>query len=254
MLAEKLTNKLEKLNTGNREVADEAVRKIYGGGVKLETKWETNSKKFKSLIMKTSRSGAIDHMGCSLKMSNAIFQVSKKLRERFRVIAEACLRVGYFPEVWKRDDIIFLYKNKGDRMDAANWRPITIAPSLGKHLEKVMCFAMSGFDDRNRDNHAYTSGKSCMTAIIEVQKRLLMAKRRHINGRKFKFVSFICAEDIKSAFESVDHETVVLALEMSYGWDGRWNLPRMARSYLRRRAWVIDPVNKKEVEILRKFG
>lgn len=205
-------------------------------------------------MVRTSRSGAVDYMGISLKMTNATFGVNKQIRERFRLIAKACLKHGVFPKVWKRDNIMFIYKNKGDRMDTANWRPITIAPSLGKHLEKVMCYAVRGFDDRNGDNHAYTSGKSCMTAIIAAQKRLLMARRKHVNGRKYKFLSFISAEDIKSAFESVDHKAIARALRHVYGDSELWRLPELFLSYLDRRAWVIDKVTGKEKQILKVFG
>jgi len=77
--------------------------------------------------------------------------------------------IGYIPEDWRKDLISFLYKRKGDRLIAKNYRPITIAPSLGKHYEGILLYMMNLTSDLNHDNHAYTSNKSCLTAIINLQ-------------------------------------------------------------------------------------
>ena len=51
-----------------------------------------------------------------------------------------------------------------------NWRPITIAPSLGKHLEKVYSYGIADGNDRNIDNHAYKNGHSRLTEIFDIYK------------------------------------------------------------------------------------
>lgn len=252
-LAEKLEDKYSTLNEGNLELAKELIDEIYKKDYTLNATWLTDAREFKQLVMKTSRSGALDYMGISLKMTNVFFQYSGKFLRRFRAVSEGCLRMGLFPEEWKRDQIMFLYKNKGDRMMPENRRPITIAPSIGKHLEKVICYAVSGCDDRNYDNHAYAKGKSCMTAILEVQRRLLMAKRKYRAGKRYKFISFVSADDIQSAFESVDHQMIFWALSNMYAGEKDWKVAEIIKSYLDRVAMVIDKETGRTIRLRRVF-
>lgn len=90
------------------------------------------------VLLSTSDSGARDYMNLSLKITKAVMRNNPGIRDQFRKICEGCLRVGYFPAIWCRDQISFLWKNKGEKSDPAMYRPITIAPSLGKHLEKLL--------------------------------------------------------------------------------------------------------------------
>lgn len=151
---------------------------------------------------------------------------------RFRIITDAIFKLGFMPKVWKLDNIHFLYKRKGDRSDAANWRPITIAVSLGKHVERLFSILISPMDDRNYENHAYVKKRPCMTAICEVQRHLLKAKTM-ANKRKFyKAVSIISADDISEAFESIEGILIAYALELIFKRDRSANLGGFIMSFL----------------------
>lgn len=153
---------------------------------------------------------------------------------------------GIFPKVWKEDTISFLDKRKGDRLDASNWRPITIAASLGKHLEKVISEYISVLDDKNIDNHAYTAGRSCLSAITAVQKcffeNAIYEDRNLGTGkiRNFRLVTVISADDIASAFESIDHITIEKIFEICFRNDTRFKIGKLLRSYLHRRSVAVD--------------
>lgn len=79
---------------------------------------------------------------------------------------------------------------------------IAISPSFGKHLERIFSFIIENVDDKNYDNHAYKSKKSCLTAIVSLQKKLIEArlKGREWTKKQKKVMSMISADDICGAF------------------------------------------------------
>lgn len=150
-----LVKKLSELYVADRQVVNRLLGKIFPVDFNNIGLWHESTEAFKTLILSTSNSGAKDAKGLSLKLTKVMFQECWALVKQFHNISGACLKLGYFPKVWTFDTISFLYKNKGDRMDAAMYRPITIAPSLGKHLEKAIATYLGTMDDRNAYNHAY---------------------------------------------------------------------------------------------------
>lgn len=135
-LAEKHNAKLAKINPTDVTRGREIVGKIYAGAPSVKAKWITDLESFRQAVMSTSNSNAVDALGMSLKQTK-VYLSNRTFLKRYRKIADNSFRLGHFPTVWREDNIHFIWKNKGDKMDPANFRPITIAPSLGKHLEKL---------------------------------------------------------------------------------------------------------------------
>ena len=46
--------------------------------------------------------------------------------------------VVYIPELWLSGNIILLYKNKGDKLDPRNFRPITNISCFGKLFTSIL--------------------------------------------------------------------------------------------------------------------
>ena len=137
----------------------------------------------------------------------------KSSKSLFKIYYELCRAIslnGHIPPTWRIDLISFLYKRKGDRMVAKNWRPITIAPSLGKHYEKLIREKLTLADDKNEDNHAYTPEKSCLSAILTVSEFLKKMRKKSKELRKhgLMLIPILLAEDISAAFESIDHDLI----------------------------------------------
>lgn len=53
-------------------------------------------------------------------------------------IFNACLRISYYPDVWKQAKVIALKKPGKDHSFAVNYRPISLLPNLGKIFEKII--------------------------------------------------------------------------------------------------------------------
>lgn len=207
---------------------------------------------FRKIICSTSNSGAIDFMGLSLKMTKVLLK-NKKFLLRIREIFTLALENGSFPTCWKNDEISFLYKNKGSRLDGSNYRPITIAPSFGKHLERLISYMISPMDDLNRDNHAYRKGSSCLTAIVDLQRKITYAKLLATDKdlKKFKAMTMLSFDDIAGAFESIDHILVCYALELIFKSEERADIAGIVASYLDRNSKMIDRSSGESLELVR---
>ena len=124
--------------------------------------------------------------------------------------------MGYVPKCWGHDIISFLYKRKGDRKVPKNYRPITIAPSFGKHFERVVWAQLGDEVDLNTENHAYISERSCQTAILKLSEylRKVRLKNNLLRSENFQLIPIILAEDISAAFESLDHHIICRILDL----------------------------------------
>ena len=239
-LGNKLESKLDKLNDAKHDTAIQVVNEMFGPKSGYSCKNWTSLDEFKKICMNTSNSGAKDNVGFSLKITK-IFLSNRTILRRYETIITRCLEMGYFPTAWKNDLIHFIYKNKGSREDAANWRPITIASSFGKHFEKTISYMISGMDDGNNDNHAYKSKRACMTAIATAQKAFLEdhLKTLGMDMTGLKVITSISLDDISGAFESVDHVVLAHCLKLIFKKETRYDIKGIILSYLNRRAKVI---------------
>ena len=246
-LRDKLEKKLEKLNQTDIVLGKKIIDDIFTDVQVAKDGRKIPIQIFKNLMGKMSNSGAKDYQGQSLILAKCCLKGNMTLVRRLKLIFDLALRNGYFPEPWKIDHIIFLYKCKGERKDANNWRPITLAPAIGKMFEKYIMYLMTGFRDMNHENHAYTTARSCTTAIASVNDGLLKAK---LKGRKYKvnnkrILSILSADDISGAFESVDHELIRYVIGKVYQDNQFQNLALTILSYLNRKAYAIDDAGHK---------
>ena len=255
-LGKKLESKISKLNKTDIELGRKAVEEIFkNGSGGIEAKRISTTEDAKKIYLSVSNSGAKDEGGISLQVTKLMIDNNKEIFNRFRSIVNTSLTIGRFPKVWTRDIINFIYKNKGERGDAANWRPITIAPSFGKHIEKVISYTISGMDDKNADNHAYKGGKACMTAITRANEILtqhvIKARRNCPKGKKF--ACFLSADDIAGAFESVDHHLLGYTLDIVFKKERLYKLKELLLSYLDRTSTVVDRDSSNTYQIAKTF-
>ena len=239
---EKLQKKLQDLNVADMGEAFRLVDKLYGKRERKTVTWAGQEGKslsfFKRTVMGTSNSAAEDIHGVALKHTKIIFDFNEDILKDFRKTVKLCFETGIFPEVWKNDVIFFIYKRKGIYGDAANWRPITIACSIGKHLEKLIITAINQADDRNYENHAYVAERSTMTAILDVQRHLRIIRNMKV-PEGYELIPVIGADDISSAFESAEHKIVARAISKMIDCS-HLKIDRLVESYLQRNIQVTD--------------
>ena len=109
-----------------------------------------------------------------------------------------------------------LYKRKGPYDSADSWRPITIANSLAKMVDKTTLHYLNSSPDHNYNNHAYIHSRSCLTAILKIQEYMQRFRDTISDDKDHDYIPIILCEDIKSAFESIDSELIEMVLEHKF--------------------------------------
>ena len=91
-------------------------------------------------------------------------------------IFNASITKGELPTAWKNAIIVPIYK-KGDKSRACNYRPISLTSIVCKIMERVIYDTMQSYLRTHNllsDNqHAYTSGKSCLSQLLTFTNNIL---------------------------------------------------------------------------------
>ena len=253
-LVEHLNKKYEELHEEEPDLVNEYIDKQFPPTYGKKGDFIKNKKKFRTLIMSCSNSGAKDAYNLSLKDTKTILNANSKIRDAYHAISQRAFITGHFPKSWRKDLIYFFWKRKGERSDEKQYRPITIACSLGKLLEKQMAHYISNARENNSQNHAYTKAKNCQTAITEVQKILLnFQEDKSLGSKSYHYIPVLSADDISSAFQSVIHGAVCKAIRNNYLGDRRFRMHKLLESYLKREVRAIDRITGEKLEVKSKF-
>ena len=110
------------------------------------------------------------------------------------------LETGHFPNQWSTSCIHPIYKNKGDRENPANYRPITILSCLGKLFTAVLNSRLNDYLEESyllKENQAgFRKQYSTLDHIFSLHTLIEILK-----ASKQKL--FCCFIDYSSAFDSV---------------------------------------------------
>ena len=144
----------------------------------------------------------------------------------------ASLQSGIVPEDLKRQYIVPLFK-KGDKTEAANYRPVSLTSHLMKVFERVVRKHIVNHFENNElfpDNqHGFRKNRSCLTQLIEHIDLVL----RSLNEGNEVDVIYL---DFSKAFDKVDHN-ILLAKLKRYGIAGK--LYQWIESFLRGRKQTV---------------
>ena len=134
------------------------------------------------------------------------------------------LRQGKFPTIWKRANVVPVYK-KGDKKDPANYRPVSLLCICSKILERVVCDQLVGHvaPVLSPAQHGFLAGRSCETNLSCLVKQLWDAIAA---GHQ----TDVIYTDYSSAFTSVNHSLLLHKLHHSFNLSG--NALRWFESYL----------------------
>ena len=141
--------------------------------------------------------------------------------------------IGTFPKSLKIGTIVPIFKNKGDKNDISNYRPITKLSYLSKIFEKVIhSRLMHHFMTNNIISHCqfgFQKNVSTLDAIVNFTEFIYNA----LNNKKSCINILI---DYSRAFDTVNHEILLKKLRR-YGIQG--NCLSLIASYLKDRSQSV---------------
>lgn len=113
----------------------------------------------KSIIHRLNAMKAPGHDGIT---NAALKNLPRRAIIQLMYLLNACLKLKFFPDSWKRAIVLPFLKPGKDKLFAANYRPISLLPTLGKVLEKII---LGRLKKKNRERKDYN------TRTIRFQKQ-----------------------------------------------------------------------------------
>lgn len=142
------------------------------------------------------------------KISNKMIKEACKTSGVFILtVYNRCIAAGIFPRIW-RSGFIRIIPKSGDKPpeDPKSYRPITLLPSLGKLLERLIVpRLMPGGPKYHNNQFGFTIGRSTLDAAISVRKA--------VSNSEYKYVLGIFL-DISGAFDNAWWPILLLKLKI----------------------------------------
>jgi len=149
---------------------------------------------------------------------------------------------GIYPDALKTALITPLYKQKGERTNVRNYRPISILSTSTKIIEKLMADKITHYLDQNnlimQQQHGYRKDHSTQSAITILTDDIKVAS----NNGKMTGAVFI---DFEQAFDNVQHN-ILLQKMCKYGIRGK--ILQTLHSYFSNRKIVVCKGNDRSID------
>ena len=100
-------------------------------------------------ILKIGRAPNINKAHGHNEISVSMIKIcDEALVKPLSLIYKNCIDTGFFPDIWKKSNIVPVYK-RGDKQIIDNYRPISLLPICGKILEKILFNLIYEFLEEN---------------------------------------------------------------------------------------------------------
>ena len=132
------------------------------------------------------------------------------------LIYQASLNEGATPEAWREAFIAPLFK-KGNRLDPANYRPVSLTSIPCKVMESIMKDHIYNHMSKSNlfapEQHGFVKGKPCTTNLLETVHIITkaLAEKRSVD---------VVYLDFAKAFDTVPHKRLMAKLK-GYGIKGK---------------------------------
>ena len=128
-----------------------------------------------------------------------------------KLIFQACLESGKFPNEWKKANVVPVHK-KGDKQILKNYRPISLLPLAGKIFERLLYDRMfESFIANNlisKNQSGFRSSDSCINQLLSITHEIYQSFDDNLEVRAV----FL---DISKAFDKVWHKGLIFKLNQN---------------------------------------
>ncbi|XP_003739610.1 uncharacterized protein LOC100908256 [Galendromus occidentalis] len=120
------------------------------------------------------------------------------------------LRTGTVPDAWKMSYVTPVYKSKGARTDASNYRPISINVIASKVLERILSNHILAHCESNNlldpNQFGFRPNRSTVLQLIDAQNHWITAFNDHSATADVIYIDF------RAAFDVVNHGLLISKL------------------------------------------
>lgn len=120
-------------------------------------------------------------------------------------IYTCCFRHSYFPEQWKKAQIVMIPKPMKNHLIPDNHRPISLLNTLSKIFERIILIKLNSYTKIRSEQHAFRAGHSTTTQLITLVDDLT----RKSHGKEKTVAVFL---DVAKAFDRVWHQGLIYKL------------------------------------------
>lgn len=157
----------------------------------------------------------------------------KKGLSYLTTILNACLKLSYFPCIWKNSKTIPILKPSKTADSPLSYRPISLLSSVSKILEKIIKEKLMKFIDTNEilpsQQFGFRTEHNTSQPLFKIRK---LVKNNFSNAKSTGMILL----DIKSAFDSVWHNGLIFKLQ-------HFNFPieviKIVQNYLSNRSFTV---------------
>jgi len=137
--------------------------------------------------------------------------------EPLRLLFETSFETSFVPQAWRDAVVIPVYKNKGNKSEVANYRPISLTPVVCRIMEAIIKSSILNHLARNRlissSQHGFLTNRSTQTNLLSCLNNWVEL----LDQRSCVDVLYL---DIAKAFDTVSHRKLLFKLG-KYGISGR---------------------------------
>ena len=181
-------------------------------------------------------------------ISNRIMKKTNDIASPFlAILFNKCIEEGTFPDCFKTAKVTPLFKD-GNRHDPSSYRPISLLPTIGKILEKIIAIRVLKFLDKfdllSEHQFGFRPKFTTEYAILDIFEKLLY----NLDSGLTSCAIFL---DLAKAFDSVSHNILLKKLE-KYGIRGTAH--DLFASYLNKRSQFVKVGDAESITKLIEFG
>lgn len=165
------------------------------------------------------------------------------------LIFMACLKLSYFPEIWKTAKVIALQKPGKDPCRSSSYRPISLLSSFSKLFERIILTRINSHLRANNilppEQHGFRTGFSTVHQLLRIKNDI---KSKYEENKSSTGMIFM---DVEKAFDRVWHQALIYKL-LLFGFP--LFIIKIVHSFLKDRKFFVNINGALSILKLMEFG